>query len=97
MMYLNDSVKRIATIYSSVETNDITKMTIAAHTLKGSSGNMGVRLLVPTCSEIENLGKQQRTDGVIALYEKLERDYSVVKSALERFLKSFYAVPASAK
>jgi HPt (histidine-containing phosphotransfer) domain-containing protein len=91
MMYLNDSVKRIASIYSSLESGDIAKMTIAAHTLKGSSGNMGVRLLVPTCTEIENLGRRNTGEGVLELYEQLEKDYPLVKSALERFLKDFYA------
>ncbi|HLP18079.1 MAG TPA: PAS domain S-box protein [Bacteroidota bacterium] len=97
MMYLNDSVKRIASIFASVESGDIQKMTIAAHTLKGSSGNMGVRLLVPTCSEIEAIGKRQSTAGVVPLYEKLEHDYSIVKVALERFLKVYYSGQTPAK
>ncbi|MGE5314490.1 MAG: PAS domain S-box protein [Acidobacteriota bacterium] len=90
-MYLNDSVKRIASIYSSLTAGDLQKLTIAAHTLKGSSGNMGVRLLVPTCSEIESRGKQQTLEGVLELYTKLEHDFSTVKAALEQFLKDFYS------
>jgi two-component system, sensor histidine kinase and response regulator len=90
MMYMNDSVKRIASIYTSLETGDMQKMTIAAHTLKGSSGNMGARLLVPTCAEIEHLGKNQSMEGVAQLYTKLEADFSLVKAALERFLREFY-------
>jgi two-component system, sensor histidine kinase and response regulator len=97
MMYLNDSVKRIATIYASLESPDLTKMTIAAHTLKGSSGNMGVRLLVPTCSEIESLGKRQTNEGVLELYNKLEKDYLIVKTALERFLREFYSGHSNAR
>jgi HPt (histidine-containing phosphotransfer) domain-containing protein len=91
MMFMNDSVKRIASIYTSLETGDMQKLTIAAHTLKGSSGNMGARLLVPTCAEIERLGKIQSTEGVAELYTKLETDFSLVKGALERFLKEYYS------
>jgi PAS domain S-box-containing protein len=97
MMFMNDSVKRIASIYSSLETGDMQKMTIAAHTLKGSAGNMGAKLLVPTCAEIERLGKVPSTDGVAALYTKLETDFSLVKGALERFLKDYYSGAAQKK
>jgi len=97
MMFMNDSVKRIASIYSSLETDDLPKMTIAAHTLKGSAGNMGARLLVPTCAEIERLGKNQTMEGVAQLYTKLEADFSLVKGALERFLKEFYSSTALKK
>ncbi len=91
MMYMNDAVKRIASIYTALQTGDMQKMTIAAHTLKGSSGNMGARLLVPTCAEIERLGKNQSMEGVAKLFATLETDFTYVKAALDRFLKGFYS------
>ncbi|SFM12945.1 response regulator [Rugamonas rubra] len=59
----------------------------AAHSLKSSSANVGAEHLAQLCKELEQLGRDDRTDGGAALLEQMEREFQAVRQALSAILE----------
>ena len=54
----------------------------AAHNLKGSSNNLGARMMAALSVELETIGKHGTVEGAAELITRLEQEYQRVCQAL---------------
>jgi histidine phosphotransfer protein HptB len=86
-IYLVEVPKQIQAIASSVSTNNYQALSIAAHTLKGSSLNLGAKKFGALCLKLEEAG---RSGGSVPYEMKsgdLEKEFEDVKAVLNEFKK----------
>jgi two-component system sensor histidine kinase/response regulator len=82
-LYLSDAPMQIERMAAALAAGDRDKFRLAAHTLKGSSTNLGARPLAALCLEVEN---QARTSDPLLdsnLLKPLTAEFERVKTALE--------------
>ena len=90
-VYLENSVKLLQTLREAVtQADDVDSdaMRRAAHTLKSSSAQLGATGLADLCKDLEQMGRENRTDNAAAVLAEIERLYPVVCEALESECKA---------
>jgi HPt (histidine-containing phosphotransfer) domain-containing protein len=81
-LYLQDAPERIDAIRTAVAKADRDSLRRAAHSLKGSSGTLGVRQLATICEELECLANDKLTPSMTAALHRLEAEFVRVQAAL---------------
>ncbi|MBV1873917.1 MAG: Hpt domain-containing protein [Gammaproteobacteria bacterium] len=84
--YVSDSregIKRLDAAFNTVSHENIRN---TAHTLKGSSANLGAMPLSSFCAELEDLAKEERTAEAENLIERIKQEFSSVSSILNAFI-----------
>lgn len=84
-LFLSSTPQRIREMEVAVEVEDPSKLYRPAHSLKGSSGQMGAVRMQQICGSLETLGKAATLNGVAALIEEL-------KSELERVSQDLHHI-----
>ena len=84
-IYLMETPKQIQAIASALATQSLPSLMIAAHTLKGSSLNLGAKQLGALCLKIEEIGRSGKSipDGTTST--EIENEYENVKKMLLGF------------
>jgi HPt (histidine-containing phosphotransfer) domain-containing protein len=82
-MYFKDAGSALAELREAVEAGDAPTVERVAHTIKGGSGNMGVKGMAQICAELENAGASGDLSRAPALVGQLEEEFSCVRPALE--------------
>ena len=85
-IYLEDAPKRLADIEQSVAAKDARKLTMAAHSLKGSSSNFGAHQLRALSEQLEQFGRDNRLEGAPACLPPLQEEFARVKAELSALL-----------
>ncbi|HET8705631.1 MAG TPA: Hpt domain-containing protein, partial [Pseudomonadales bacterium] len=80
--YLNDSVVRIASLKEAVQQQNPDAFRKAAHSFKGSCGNIGANGLAALCKKAEDMGAAGDLAQADSLVVQIETVYADVKSAL---------------
>jgi HPt (histidine-containing phosphotransfer) domain-containing protein len=84
--YLKDSPRQIRQLRRAAEEGDMAQLVRAAHTLKGSSGNIGVQAVYLAAEEIERLARAgapvEASAEVDALLTTLQHSHQALKSLL---------------
>lgn len=80
--YLDDSRLRVSEISSAVAANDSTALRNAAHSLKGSSGNLGATNLAEICRELECMGRDNVLHDAKRVLEDMVEEYRIVAAIL---------------
>jgi HPt (histidine-containing phosphotransfer) domain-containing protein len=86
-IFLEDTPLRIAELDQSLAASDVGKFTRAAHSIKGSSANLGA---MPLRLVAEKLEHQSRTGGlgnVTALVAELKLEFARAQAELSKLLK----------
>ncbi len=81
--FTSDSIVRIETITAAVNASAPEEIRRAAHSFKGSAGNMGATQLAALCKKLEDLGAEGKADGSQDLLAQITAEYDHVKAALE--------------
>lgn len=81
-LYLQDAPIKIEGIHQAVATGDGAALKRAAHSLKGSSGTLGIRSLAGVCDELEHLADGALTPVATAMVERLDAEFVRVHGAL---------------
>jgi HPt (histidine-containing phosphotransfer) domain-containing protein len=81
-LYLQDAPVKINAIRQAVAQDDRDSLTRAAHSLKGSSGTLGVRQLASVCEELEYLPGDPLTSDATALVDRLQGEFVRVQEVL---------------
>ena len=89
-LYLESSPGLITTVRESVEQGDGVALCEAAHSLKSSSANLGAIQLAAVCRELEDMGREGRTDATKALMDRIESEYQSAHAALAGELERIY-------
>lgn len=85
-IYLHDSVDRMQQIEAAVTAADGDKVRHAAHSLKGSSSNIGAVELVTLCQKLEEMGKANQLDAATAQVTLIQSELAHVHQALKDVL-----------
>ena len=84
--YVSDSRKRIIDLGTAFNTVNHENVRNTAHTLKGSSANLGAIQLSNFCAELEELAKQERSTEGENILVKIEHEFSSVSSILNSYI-----------
>jgi histidine phosphotransfer protein HptB len=85
-IFFEDTPQRIAELDDSLRSGDLNKFARAAHSIKGSSSNLGALALRAVAEKLEH---RARTDGlgdVNALLDELKREFGRAHAALTALL-----------
>ena len=84
-IYLNETPTQIQTIVKALDTQNHHMLTIAAHTLKGSSLNLGAKQLGAACFRLEELGRSGKPILASINTKEIESEFEQVKAILLPF------------
>lgn len=82
-IFLEDGPAKVQAVMDGLATNDIEKVERAAHSLKGSSGNLGATLLQATCERLQTCGRDKDLDTARTLGPELESTFASARKALD--------------
>src|SRR5258708_7808192 len=85
-IFLEDTPQRIAELTQSLTAGDAAKFTRAAHSIKGSSANLGAMILRSAAEKLEH---QSRTDGLVgvgALVEEIKTEFTRAETELRKLI-----------
>jgi two-component system, sensor histidine kinase and response regulator len=82
-LFITDAQPRIEALREAVAGSDATALREVAHALKGSCANLGARRMSGLCEILEAKGLANTLEGAGALVEHLEKEFALVKEALE--------------
>ncbi len=81
-MFLGDTAPRLAALGKAVEAGDASTVEQVAHTLKGSSGNMGARLMSELAASLQNIGASGDLSDAAGRVGQLEAEFARVRASL---------------
>ncbi|AGI23660.1 Hpt domain-containing protein [Pseudomonas sp. MT3] len=80
--FLSDSEERLRGIRAAFATADGAALRHAAHSFKGSCGNMGATVLSGLCKQLEEAARHNDLAAAQGLIAKVEREFSIVRTLL---------------
>jgi histidine phosphotransfer protein HptB len=83
--FATDSAARINAIQQTAAAADSEALRRAAHSFKGSSGNMGARQLSDLCRQIEDFARDGVIEPCMPLIAELTNEFAYVQSELKLF------------
>ena len=82
--FINEADSYIHRLHGAVASEDAAALMHTAHTLKGSSCNVGAREITSLCSTLQEIGKRGTVEGAAHLANQVERAFEALRAALER-------------
>lgn len=76
--FIQDSSSKIESLKLACKQADIDTVRRSAHSLKGSSSNLGAMPLADLSLEVERKAREDSLDGVDELIDRIEREYQAV-------------------
>ncbi|HEX6811490.1 MAG TPA: Hpt domain-containing protein [Planctomycetota bacterium] len=89
LMFLDDGPARIQAITEGLAVGDFPKMERAAHSLKGSSGNLGAKQLQDTCDKMQAATRHHRLEESRKLAVELTQHFAKAEIALRKLHASY--------
>jgi len=84
--FVDDVPRRIEGLRAALAAGDAVALQRAAHSLKGSSGNIGARALYETSRQLDELGKAGDLAAAVPVVEALTAEYAKVEAEIRRLL-----------
>ncbi|MEY3161949.1 MAG: hypothetical protein RIT25_1940 [Planctomycetota bacterium] len=81
-IFLSDTPTKLQSIVQGAEAADFHAMERAAHSLKGSSGNLGAQRLQESCERMQYASRAQQLEISRSLAARIVREFEVAKAAL---------------
>ncbi len=85
--YQTDTAKRLVDLRSALATGDAKGMRRTAHTIQGSSLNVGAENLTTYCRQLERIAESGKLDGAAELIARIEQESKRVEAALSGFMQ----------
>ena len=85
--YVDDTPSHFQTLRLAIAAEQPGNVRRAAHSLKSSSANVGADALAQLCKDMEQLGRDERTDGAAAILSDMEREFQAVRDSLSAILE----------
>ena len=83
-IYVEDTPKRIADLKACHASGDVATFTRAAHTLKGSSANVGAQALKAIAERLEHISRREGLNAVGPLIADCEAEFARVTAELKK-------------
>jgi len=80
--FLDETPQLLAAMQTALSQADSTALAEAAHTLKGSSGNLGAHRLQRLCGELQRLGRAHELAPVVNRLADLEAEFATARAVL---------------
>jgi histidine phosphotransfer protein HptB len=87
-IFLEDTPQRIAELDQSLAAGDAAKFTRAAHSIKGSSANLGAMDLRAVAEKLEHQSRTDGLDGVSPLIAQLKVEFGRADLELKKLIGS---------
>lgn len=87
MVFMRDSRAKLDSIRTGLAEADTDAVRSSAHTLKGSSANLGANPLAELCLTAEQQAREGNLDGLDELFARIEAEYQCVAAILEKRLE----------
>lgn len=87
-LYLADVPERLNALHQAIAQGDATRLAQTAHSLKGSSANIGAQRVARVCLELERCGKANDLTNVAEQLAVLEQEVERARQALQKFKES---------
>jgi HPt (histidine-containing phosphotransfer) domain-containing protein len=84
--FIDDSKLRIDELRQALNESNADGVRRAAHSLKGSSGNLGANSLAALCLTVESQSKDGDLNGLDAELKKIEQEYQQVVNVMTALL-----------
>ena len=81
-LYLQDAPQRILAMREAAAATEWVVLKRAAHNLKGSSGNLGVRHVTGICEQLERIECDHSPESVKQLLQQLDDEFAKANEAL---------------
>lgn len=81
-IFLSDTPERIAELDQSLAAGDVVRFARAAHSIKGSSSNLGALALRAAAERLENAARQTGFTGVEPLINDVKAQFNLVQEEL---------------
>lgn len=88
-MFLEDSPSKVAAIQAGLAVGDFDRAERAAHSLKGSSGNLGAHLVYDICEKLQQSTRKHQLAASRRLAPVLAENYSAAEQALKKILYEY--------
>lgn len=88
-MFLDDGPGKVQAVVAGVAAGDFDQAERAAHSLKGSSGNLGARLLQNVCEEMQLATRNHRLEDSRRLAPQVAAKFAEAEVALRKLLTSY--------
>ncbi|MGB3635394.1 MAG: PAS domain S-box protein [Rubrobacteraceae bacterium] len=85
-IFLQDAPDRIEYLKEAAESGDALALSRIAHTLKGSSSNLGAGRMSNVCQELEEAGQSENLEGLDVLLRRLDAEFESARSELNTHL-----------
>jgi HPt (histidine-containing phosphotransfer) domain-containing protein len=83
-IYLEDTPKRLAELRTYLKSGDVAAFTRAAHTIKGSSANVGAQLLKGIAERLEGLSRREGLGRVEPMIAESEAEFARAEAELKK-------------
>lgn len=88
-MFLDDGPTKVDAVQRGVAAGDFEMAERAAHSLKGSSGNLGAHLVQDVCEKLQIATRNHELDVSQQLAPQLLQSYQEAEAALKRLLVEY--------
>lgn len=88
-MFLDDGPSKVKAVVEGLAAGDFDQAERAAHSLKGSSGNLGARLLQNVCEEMQLTTRQHKLEESRRLAPQLQSKFAEAEVALRKLLTTY--------
>jgi HPt (histidine-containing phosphotransfer) domain-containing protein len=85
-LFLDEVPKRIDALRAALMSGDAVTVQRTAHSLKGSSGNIGARAMHEVCRQIDERARSEELARLQPLVEALGAEYGRVETEIRRLL-----------
>ncbi len=88
-MFLEDGPAKVKAVTDGLDEGDLDKVERAAHSLKGTSGNLGATHLQHSCEAMQLASRSGEIDSVRELTPQIVSHYADAEMALQKLLSSY--------
>jgi len=85
-IFLDDTPQRIAELTQSLTAGDTAKFTRAAHSIKGSSANLGAMILRTVAERLEHQSPKEGLAGVAPLVGEVQAEFARAEVELRKII-----------
>ena len=85
-LFLDDVPARLTRLRNAWASRNIEEVQRAAHSLKGSAGNIGARRLHALCSQLDDKGRSGDLDALGPLVDALGEEFDKVEAEIRRVI-----------
>lgn len=87
-IFLEDTPQRIAELDQSLAAGDVSKFTRAAHSIKGSSANLGAMALRAVAEKLEHISRTEGLGAVAPLVAQIKAEFGRAQVELTKLVGS---------